>query len=203
MAVRCKRTEGPVNLVARVKNILLTPQTEWPVIAGESGDTAYLFRNYVAILAIIPAVCVAIGLMMLPFGPLYWLALTGIVYAAIGYALAFVGTWVLALVINLLAPVFGGRADFPGAMKLSVYSQTPYWLAGVFYLVPALSVLALLGLYGFYLLWLGLPVLMKSPKEKSLFYTIAIVVCAIIFYAILGAITTAVVIAVIGMPRIR
>jgi hypothetical protein len=192
-----------MNLVARVKNILLTPQTEWPAIAGESGDTAYLFRNYVAILAAIPAVCVAIGLMLLPFGPMYWLALTGIVYSIIGYLMAFVGTWVLALVINLLAPMFGGRGDFAGAMKLSVYSQTPYWLAGVFYVVPALSILALLGLYGFYLLWLGLPVMMKSPKEKSLFYTIAIVACAIVLFVILGAITTAAVVAVIGMPRIR
>ena len=108
-----------MDIVARAKAILLTPQTEWPVIEQESGDTVFLFKNYVAILAVIPAVCVAIGLMLLPFGPVYWLALTGIVYAIIGYVMAFVGTWVLALAINLLAPMFGGRSDFAGAMKLS------------------------------------------------------------------------------------
>jgi hypothetical protein len=192
-----------MNLVARVKNILLTPQTEWPVIESESGDTTYLFRSYVAILAAIPAVCVAIGLTMLPFGPVYWLALTGIVYAAISYVMAFVGTWLLALVVNLLAPSFGGRGDFAGAMKLSVYAQTPYWLAGVFYLVPALSVLSFLGLYGLYLMWLGLPVLMRPSKEKAPWYAAAIGACAIILTVILGMITTELVAAVIGMPRIR
>ena len=50
-----------MDLVERVKAILLTPKTEWPVIAREPGDVAYLFKNYVAILAAIPAVCGFIG----------------------------------------------------------------------------------------------------------------------------------------------
>jgi hypothetical protein len=192
-----------MNLVARVKNILITPQTEWPVIEQESGDTVFLFKNYVAILAAIPAVCVAIGLMRLPFGPLYWLALTGIVYAIVSYILAFVGTWLLALAVSLVAPMFGGRGDFASAMKLSAYSQTPYWLAGVFYVFPALSILAFLGLYSLYLIWLGLPVLMKTPREKLPWCTAAIAACAIVMVMIVTFVVIEIVAAVIGMPRIR
>jgi hypothetical protein len=187
-----------MNLVARVKNILLTPQTEWPVIERESGDTAYLFRNYVAILAAIPAVCSVIGLSMLNAGPRGFMILSGIVHAIIGYLLSFIGVWLFAFIIDLLAPTFGGRKDFASAMKMSAYSHTPYWLAGVFYLVPALSVLTILGLYAFYLLWLGLPVLMKTPPERSIVYTFTIVACAIIFFIIAGLIISALVWALIG-----
>jgi hypothetical protein len=187
-----------MNLVARVKNILLTPQTEWPVIESESGDTAYLFRNYVAILAAIPAVCSVIGLSMLNAGPRGFMILSGVVHALIGYLLSFIGVWLFAFIINLLAPTFGGRKDFASAMKISAYAHTPYWLAGVFYLIPALSVLTILGLYAFYLLWLGLPVLMKTAPERSIVYTLAIVACAIVFFIVAGLIISALVWALIG-----
>jgi len=51
-----------MNLVERVKAILLTPKTEWTAIEGEPGDPQFLFTNYVAILAAIPAVCHFIGM---------------------------------------------------------------------------------------------------------------------------------------------
>jgi hypothetical protein len=187
-----------MNLVARVKNILLTPQTEWGAIERESGDTGYLFKNYVAILAAIPAVCSVIGMSMLSAGPKHLMIASAIVYALIGYLLSFVGVWLFAVVIDLLAPTFGGRKNFASAMKLSAYSHTPYWLAGIFYLIPALSVLTLLGLYAVYLVWAGLPVLMKAPQEKTLVYTIAVVVCAIVFFVIVGLIAAAVAYAILG-----
>ena len=61
--------------------------------------------------------------------------------------------YAVALVVDLLAPTFGGQRNFPNALRLTVYSYTPVWLAGIFLLVPGASFLAILGLYGFYLLW--------------------------------------------------
>ena len=43
-------------LMARVKAILITPKTEWPVIAAEPETVAGLYKNYILILAAIPAV---------------------------------------------------------------------------------------------------------------------------------------------------
>jgi hypothetical protein len=40
-----------MNLVERIKGILLQPKSEWPVIEREPGDAGYLFPNYVAIVA--------------------------------------------------------------------------------------------------------------------------------------------------------
>ena len=50
-----------MNLVERVKGIILSPRTEWPVIEREPGGVAHLFANYVAILAGIAAVAALIG----------------------------------------------------------------------------------------------------------------------------------------------
>ena len=171
-----------MNLVERVKNILLTPKTEWSVIDGEPGDTSYLFKNYVAILAAIPAVCGFIGASIIGAAGYLSGFFGGLMSAIISYILAFVGVYVMALIIDALAPSFGGRKDFASAMKLVVYSSTAAWVAGIFSLIPALAILGILGLYSLYLLYLGIPVLMKSPAEKSLVYTIVAIVCAIVVW---------------------
>jgi hypothetical protein len=95
----------------------------------------------------------------------------------------------MALIIDALAPNFNGQKNFNNALKLVVYSYTAAWLGGVFSLIPALAILGLLcGLYSLYLLYLGIPVLMKSPDDKSLIYTVVAVVCAIVVSIVIGAI---------------
>jgi hypothetical protein len=177
-----------MNLVERVKNILLTPKTEWPVIDRESGDTAFLFTNYVAILAAIPAVCGFIGASIIGVAGYRSGFFGGLMSAIISYILAFVGVYVMALIIDALAPSFGGRKDFASALKLVVYSSTAAWVAGIFSLIPALAILGILGLYSLYLLYLGIPVLMKSPAEKSLVYTIVAIVCALVVWIVIAMI---------------
>jgi hypothetical protein len=73
----------------------------------------------------------------------------------------------------------GGRRDFNNAFKLAVYSFTPVWMAGVFLVLPGLHFLALLGCYGAYLLWLGLPRLTKVPEDQAANFTAVIVACAL------------------------
>ena len=172
------------NLVARVKAILLTPQTEWPVIERESGDVWVLFTQYVAILALIPAVAGFIGGVLIGG---YMPFVGGLVVAIVGYLLSFVVVYVVALLIDVLAPYFSAQKNFPNALKLSVYSHTPAWLAGIFLIVPGLSFLRILGLYGLYLLWLGLPPLMRAPRDNALLYAGAVVLCAVIIALVIGA----------------
>jgi hypothetical protein len=167
----------------RARAILLDPSAEWTMIERESGDPAYLLSRYVAVLALVPAVCGFIGAsvigMIVPGTGLMRASLfDGFFGAIFGYVLAFGITLVLALIIDLLAPLFGGKKDFDNAFKLAVYSYTPVWLTGIFLLLPGLRFLTLTGFYGAYVLALGLPRLMKSPVAKSYGYAIVIVVCA-------------------------
>jgi putative Mn2+ efflux pump MntP len=175
-----------MNLVDRVKSILLTPQTEWPAIEREPGDPAFLFTNYVAILAAIPAVAHFIDLSVV--GAVRPSIGSGLAHAIVEYLLTFVVVYVMAMIIDMLAPTFAGKKNFDNALKLAVYSCTPGWLAGIFLLVPGFRILTLLGLYGIYVFWKGLPVLMKSPKDKNGVYLLAVIACAIVLAIVVSAI---------------
>jgi Yip1-like protein len=179
-----------MNLIARVRNILFSPASEWAVIERESDEPIHLFIRYAAILAVIPALAgfigasfvgvkVAVGTFRVPM-------LTGLVQAAIGYLFTFVIVYVVALVVDALAPYFRGRRNFLSALKLSVYSFTPVWLAGIFLLIPGLRFLTILGLYGVYLLWSGLPALMRVPREATFACTALVAVMAIVITLLLA-----------------
>src|SRR5262249_55979189 len=151
-------------------------------------DVAYLFKNYVAILAAIPAVCGFIGNVI--SGVPFVRALLG---AIVGYLLAFVTVYIVALIVDFLAPTFNAQKSMDNALKLTTYSYSASWVGGIFLLIPSLRILAMLaGLYGLYLLWLGLPPLMKAPEDKSIVYAIAIVICAIVVMVVIGLIIGAI-----------
>ena len=190
-------------LVARVKGILLQPKTEWLKIDGEFATTKSLFTRYAMILAAIGPVCSLLGGQLMPIMGVKLSIVGAIVVALVSYGMSLLGVFLLGLIINALAPNFGGTANKVQAMKLAVYSWTAAWLAGVFGLIPMLGILAILGLYSFYLLFVGLPILMKVPEDKKVGYFIVTVIAGVVMYfvisAIVGAISMSFVAASVGM----
>ncbi|WP_454907675.1 Yip1 family protein [Variovorax gossypii] len=180
-----------MNLVERVQSILLKPKATWPVIDAEPADPASLYRNYVMILALIPAVASFIGLSLIgigAFGISFRVPIvSGLAHMVVGYVLSLVMVFVLALIIDAMAPTFEGTRSQIGALKLSAYASTAAFVGGVFSLLPSLSIIgALAALYGIYLLYTGLPVLMRCPPDKAVPYTAVVVVCAIVGGGIIG-----------------
>jgi hypothetical protein len=175
-----------MKIVDRVKNIVLTPKAEWPVIAGEASTVQGLMKDYVAPLAGLSAVCGFVGSSLvgvsLPvLGTMRMPVIAGLVTAIVSFVMAFVMVFVLSLIIDAVAPKFGGQKNPAQALKVAVYSFTPGWLGGILGIIPALGMIGgLLGLYGIYVLHLGLPRLMGNPAEKSVGYTAVVVVCAIV-----------------------
>ena len=175
-----------MDIKTRVRNILLTPKTEWPTIAEEPTDKGAIVTGYVVPLAAIGAIAGFIGGslvgMSLPFFGTYRVPImTGLAGAVFTFVFAIIGVFLLAFIINALAPTFGAQQDSNKAFKVAVYSYTPAWIAGALNILPALGLLGvLIALYGLYLLYLGLPALMKAPAEKSVAYTAVVVVCAIV-----------------------
>ncbi len=186
-----------MDLVARVKGILMTPKTEWGVIDSESATVGSLYTGYIMPLAAIPVIAGFIGMTLLGYNVLgttfrYPMG-AGIQQAVVMYVLSLVGTYVLALIINALAPNFGGQKNQIQALKVAAYSSTASWVVGIFAILPALAVLAILGLYSLYLLFLGLPRLMKSPEEKAMPYTVVVIISAIVLFVVIGTISRTVV----------
>lgn len=177
-----------MNLVERVKRILLSPQSEWEVIDTEQTTTTALYTGYIAPLAAIGPIAQIIGFSVFGFMG-YRIPIGRALASAIAtYVLTLAGTYVLAMIIDALAPTFGGRPDRIQALKVTAYSWTAAWVAGIFALIPALSILGLLGLYSLYLLYLGLPTLMKAPKDRALGYTLVVILSAIVLFVVIGAI---------------
>jgi hypothetical protein len=172
-----------MNAVARAKAILVDPAIAWQGIEKDIGDPAFLLSRYVAVLALVPALSGFIGATLIgavgPSGAIVRAELIdGLLGAIFNYAASCVIVLLLGMIINLLAPVFGGRRDFEDAFKLAVYSFTPLWLAGLCLLLPGLRFLLLTGAYGIYLLWLGVPRLTKVPEQHAVTFTLLIVICA-------------------------
>lgn len=184
-----------MDLVTRAKNITVAPATEWPVIEGETTTTGELLTGYALPLAAIGAVAGFIGstLIGVPFlGRTPFMS--GIVAAVFGLVMALVSCFVLSLIIDALAPTFNGQKNQIQALKLAVYSFTPAWIAGVLRIFPLLSIFILFAsLYAIYVLYVGIPRLMKSPQDKALPYTAVVVVCAIVLGFIVAAISAIVI----------
>ncbi|EGF92400.1 hypothetical protein ABI_08360 [Asticcacaulis biprosthecium C19] len=180
-------------LVERVKAILLKPSPTWDVIATEPASVKSLYMGYILPLAAIGPIAGLLGILIFT-GLLAILAGPFLVIGAIfGFVMNLVVVYVMALIVDGLAPSFGGQRNFLQAFKVMAYSMTAAWVAAVIGLIPFLGWLSILGgLYSLYLLYLGLPKLMGAPAEKSLGYTAVVVVIAIALSLVVSAITRSV-----------
>lgn len=180
-----------MNLFERAKKIIIDPKNEWVVIEQETTPVVQLVTTYLMVLAIIPAVAVLINYGFLArFGFLSW----GIKQAIVSYIGTVGGAFLSAFIIDALATNFGATKDFRKAMQLVVYSWTPMMLAGIFNIIPGLSILTIVGLYGLYLLYLGIAPIMKAPDNKVTGYFIVSLLVIIVVYMVLAAILGAVII---------
>ena len=164
--------------------------TIW-VIASEPATAGGLITGYAAPLAAIGAIAGFIGGAIvgrtIPFVGTYRVPFaTALVAAIFMFGMALVGVFVLSLIIDALAPTFSGQKNSIQALKLAVYSYTPAWIAGVLQISTLLGILAIFAsFYGIYLLYLGLPTLMRSPQDKSIPYTVVVLICAIVLSVVI------------------
>lgn len=189
-------------IIERAKAILLKPKDTWGVIKEESTTVNEILMNYVIILAAVPVVAGFLGRFLFGVGvPFYGRYrpgfFSGIAWAIVSYILAIVGVFVAAKIVEALAPTFQAKKDDVSAFKVVAYSMTASWVGGILMIIPDLAPLVMIiGLYGFYLLYLGLPYLMECPSEKALGYTIISVIIIIIIMVIIGIISGA----ILGIP---
>jgi hypothetical protein len=192
-----------MNLIERVKNILVTPKTEWDVINGESATPASLLTSYVIPLALIPAIASFIGM------GLIGTSILGVKIGGIKFGLALavqtfigaiIGFYINSYVIDALAPTFKSEKNINKSAQLVAYASTASWVAGIFNLLPALSILAIVGLYSIYLFYVGLPKLKNTPQDQVVPYMLVSALVLIVVYLLVGFILTKVVYGVIGNP---
>lgn len=191
-------TAMPAPLKHRVINIITRPKTEWPVIEAEATSVEKLYREYIAILAAIPALCGFIGMSLIGYslpmvGTIRIGVARGLANAVVTYVLTLIGVYISAVVIDKLAPSFESKPDQLQALKLVTYASTPVWIGGVLNIIPALGVLGIIiGLYAIYLFYLGMPVQMKTPPARVVPYMVVAAVVIIVVTLVVGMLSTAI-----------
>ena len=186
-----------MTIVQRVKNILLQPKTEWVVIEGEPAGTASLYTGFLIPLALAGMVARFLGLAVIgvsvPFAGRVRMPFMGaLTSSVIGFVVTLVAVYVWAMIINALAPTFGGQKNMLSALKLAIFAAAPALVASLLSVLPWLFFVQILaGLYGLYLLYIGFPVLMKAPRERAGMYTLATVACGMVMGLVIGAASAA------------
>lgn len=172
-----------MNILRRIKGLILSPDDEWAVIDAEKKSAFELYRDYVAYLALIPPFAGFLGGYFFGFGHATGLAglslQSGLLRAALQYALSLPLLYIVAFVLSSLAPHFDGESDDTRALTLAAYSYTPAWLAALFGLAPGLRWLDVLGFYGVYVFYHGLPRMMRCPKDNADVFTLVALVLSI------------------------
>lgn len=185
------------NLINRAKNIVLQPKEIWEVIKTEEASSSSILTAYVFPLALIPAIASFIGYGFIGFNvgffgrasSIEW----GISQAIITFVTTFIGVIISAWVISQLAKNFGTSTSINDATKLVAYSYTPVLIAGVFYMIPALTIIiALGGFYSLYLLYIGFqPITNVSEQQKNSYFLvslIAIIVVSVVLFFVVGVV---------------
>ena len=187
-----------MNLIERVKNILITPKTEWEVINGETATTQSLLMGYVLPLAIVAAVGSLLkGLLFAgAFGLKFF-----IISAVIAFIASVVAFYVSVIIVDMLAPSFGSEKNMGKSAQLVAYSGTPSYVGGLLSFIPVIGWLIALAAwaYGIYLMYLGIGPLKKTPEDKKVVYMIVAFLIMIVLYFVVVAILGAVLFAAMGM----
>jgi hypothetical protein len=194
-----------MNIIERVKNIILQPKQEWENIVDEIADVRSLSFNYVLPLTLIPAVATILGWGLIGRTHKVWGALAttvkgwdyGLSRGVVSFISSILAVFIAALVIDLLAHSFKSEKNYGKSFQLVAFAWTPAWIAGVFNIIPAISFLGtILSIYSLVLLYFGIGVMKKTPEEsKAAYFVVSLLVMVVAFMIInliIGAIVGAI-----------
>ena len=186
------------NLIKRIKNILITPKTEWLVIELETATPISLLTSYVLPLVIISSIGTVLQGVLFAglFGFKYF-----IILAVIKFVSAIIGFYLSIYVIDLLAPSFKSEKNLNRSAQLVAFSNTPVWIAGLLSFIPVLGVLASIAgwVYSIYLMYLGIGPMKKTGEDQKIIYMIVSFLIMMVIYFIIAAILGAIVFSIVGL----
>ncbi len=164
-------------MIRRVYFILCKPRWEWAEIKDESPLNPQHFFSYALVFAAVsPLIRFLVGFLYghykKPFVGWSWAVVwRELLFCAALYffSLAVVMLW--RRIISLLAPAFSSQRRTAESLALVVFSLVPYWLGGVFYLIPRTGwiIKIIVGFYGMYILYRGLAATLLETSRKKIY----------------------------------
>ena len=177
------------SLASRAKGVMFEPRATFKEVESEFTKPGEIWGKYVIPLALIGPVMGALSRFV--FGRRLGGATLGepvtlvgaLMWGAVAFLIALAAIFILTQIISQLAPQFGGQKNDVQALKVAAYASTPALIAGIFNIHGVFYVVTILvSIYSLYLLYLGLPILMKVPKDRAMGYTAVVIIGAIVLF---------------------
>ena len=186
--------------LTRLWGLYTEPSTQWHQVNHQQDSMRYSLLH-LALIALIPAISAYASFAYLGwnlgnnnndtllFAPQQALSLAIVLYLGV-----MGGAFALAYLIFWMAHTFGARANFSHSIELATYAATPLFMTGLALLIPKLVVVMAVGLVGLaystYLLYCGIPIVMRIPQERSFIYAVSVITGAwvLLLCAIVAAI---------------
>lgn len=173
------------SLIQRVKSLLLSPRQTLQALADAPASAREAMTGHLMPLALIPAAAQFIGSSLIGITVLgttyrvpFFKGLTGMLLT---YAMVLIGAAILAFILKTLAARYDGEPSFDRAMPLVAYASTAAMVGAIFTALPWLGLLSTIaGIYSLYLLYIGIPMFMRSNPARTLGYFLIAIVLAFV-----------------------
>jgi hypothetical protein len=172
------------NIVVQVRNLLFTPTDFWKAQKEKAESSKKLWVGYLLPILLVLAVAVFVG----EFFKRTDFFIEYPLLKAMREILLFVSQYFISVFFTAeLMKTFGAEKRVDIALKLVVYSMTPLLLVSILTgLFPFLYVLDILGMYSFYLFYLGAKELLKFPENKENSYILITIVVNFFVFSFLS-----------------
>ncbi|WP_417518596.1 Yip1 family protein [Marinobacter sp.] len=178
--------------------LLTHPDQQWEAIRKESESVTRLYTGHVLLLALIPALAGFFGTTQVGWqigdGQITRLSVSSALSLSIlFYAAMLAGIFILGKFIDFFAATYDAVDQEPRGVAMAAYTATPMFLIGVIAAYPNIWVNMLAGLvaiaYAVYLLYEGLPILMKIPEDRGFMFATAVLTVGLVMFVALLAIS--------------
>lgn len=179
-----------------VWGLMARPKDEWKSIRDERCTIGKCYCSHVLLLAALPAIAYFIGTSQVG-----WVIGTksvrlstesSLYIAALTYLTMLVGVFAMGKAIHWMSQTYGAKQNLPQSIALAAYTATPLFLTGIMLIYPILWLNLLIGLmalaYTIYLLYIGVPIMMKISQERGFLFASAVMgVGLVMLVAVLAA----------------
>ncbi len=169
------------------------PKEEWQVIEQRHESMSFSL-SHILIVALVPAIMAYFSAVHLGWSigvgdRVFLTSSNGIVLALAIYLGLVVGVFALAYMIRWMSKTFDSEPTYTQALEIASYTATPMFMVAFAAFYPELWFIIAVGLvglsYSVYLLYTGVPIVMKIPEEKGFVYASSVVTVGLIFLVVL------------------
>lgn len=186
--------------------ILTHPDREWESIRQERESTTKLYLSHVILLAMIPAAAAFYGTTAVGWqigdGEFVKLSQNSAAQLCIlFYGAMLCGIYLIGKFIDFFSMTYGVAESEHRGIVLAAYTATPLFLMGIIAVYPVLWVNMVAGIlavcWSVYLLYEGLPILMKIPEDRGFMFATSVLTAGLVM--LVGLLATSVVIWSVGI----